>query len=131
MHNQSTATTICNVKSLDGHSLNLRLADGQITPTKSPEAGDHVIDAAGADLLPPIFDSHVHLSEPGLEHRESLVETAELAAKGGISHVLGHPTRRPAWIGPVPFSRRATTGQCRWCQHCSRGEPIHGRRRNG
>ena len=25
--------------------------------TKSPEAGDHVIDAAGADLLPPIFDS--------------------------------------------------------------------------
>ena len=51
MHNQSTATTICNVKSLDGHSLNLRLADGQIAPTKAPEAGDHVIDAAGADLL--------------------------------------------------------------------------------
>ena len=43
---------------------------------------------------------HVNLSEPGLEHRESLVETAELAAKGGISHVLGLPYTTPSMDRP-------------------------------
>jgi len=100
MQTQSTATTICNVKTLDGASLNLRLVDGDIAPTHAPEPSDQVIDAGGADLLPPIFDSQVHLSEPGLEHRESLVETAELAAKGGISHVLGLPYTRPGMDRP-------------------------------
>jgi len=92
--------TITAIKTLDGQPVNLRLSDGQILPVDEPYAGDKVLNANGAELLPPIVDSHVQLSEPGNEHRESLTETVALAAKGGITHILGLPYTRPSMDRP-------------------------------
>ena len=57
---------------------------------------DVVIDGQGATLLPGLIDSRVHLSEPGLEYRETVGETARLAARGGISTVIAQPDTAPA-----------------------------------
>ncbi|MGB1157449.1 MAG: dihydroorotase [Alphaproteobacteria bacterium] len=57
---------------------------------------DVVIDGHGATLLPGLIDSRVHLSEPGLEYRETVGETARLAARGGISTVIAQPGTSPA-----------------------------------
>ncbi|MDA9176269.1 amidohydrolase family protein [Alphaproteobacteria bacterium] len=57
---------------------------------------DVVIDGQGATLLSGLIDSRVHLSEPGLEYRETVGETARLAARGGISTVIAQPSTAPA-----------------------------------
>lgn len=57
---------------------------------------DVVIDGQGASLLPGLIDSRVHLSEPGLEYRETVGETARLAARGGITSVVAQPGTTPA-----------------------------------
>ena len=57
---------------------------------------DVVIDGHGATLLPGLIDSRVHLSEPGLEYRETVGETARLAARGGIATLIAQPGTAPA-----------------------------------
>ena len=94
-HTSQRATTLTNVQLLDGPKVNLRLSGGSILPVDTPDPLDRVIDAKGADLLPPIFDSHVQLSEPGFEHREDLGETVAIAASGGVCHLLGLPFTDP------------------------------------
>ena len=94
-HTSQRATTLTNVQLLDGPKVNLRLSGGSILPVDTPDPLDRVIDAKGADLLPPIFDSHVQLSEPGFEHREDLGETVAIAAGGGVCHLLGLPFTDP------------------------------------
>ncbi|MGB0823732.1 MAG: hypothetical protein ACPGSK_06335, partial [Alphaproteobacteria bacterium] len=54
-----------------------------------------VIDGRGATLLPGLIDSRVHLSEPGLEYRETVSETAQLAAQGGIATIIAQPDTAP------------------------------------
>ncbi|MEC8274560.1 MAG: dihydroorotase, partial [Pseudomonadota bacterium] len=54
-----------------------------------------VIDGHGATLLPGLIDSRVHLSEPGLEYRETVSETAQLAAQGGIATIIAQPDTTP------------------------------------
>ena len=54
-----------------------------------------VIDGQGATLLPGLVDSRVHLSEPGLEYRETVSETAQLAAQGGIATIIAQPDTAP------------------------------------
>ena len=41
------------------------------------------------------IDSRVHLSEPGLEYRETVSETAQLAAQGGIATIIAQPDTTP------------------------------------
>ena len=55
-----------------------------------------IIDAGGKTVLPGLIDSRVHLSEPGLEYRETVGETARLAARGGITSVIAQPGTTPA-----------------------------------
>ena len=57
---------------------------------------DVVIDGHGATLLPGLVDSRVHLSEPGLEYRETAGETARLAARGGVATIVAQPSTAPA-----------------------------------
>jgi len=57
---------------------------------------DMVIDGHGATLMPGLIDSRVHLSEPGLEYRETVGETARLAARGGIATAIAQPSTTPS-----------------------------------
>lgn len=50
---------------LDGHLVDLRLANGRISavaPTLVPDAEDDVLDAAGGAVLPGLHDHHIHLT---------------------------------------------------------------------
>ena len=83
-----------------------------------------VIDGQGATLLPGLIDSRVHLSEPGLEYRETVSETAQLAAQGGIATIIAQPDTAP----PAPTDRRRclpsrTAAARRGSAHTDAGEP--------
>jgi dihydroorotase len=75
------------------------IVDGVIqSMKKSITAGpdDRVIDLKGKIIAPGLIDIHVHLREPGYEHKET-IETGTLsAAYGGFTAVCCMPNTNPA-----------------------------------
>ena len=60
------------------------------------EANDEeVIDAKGLWVMPGVIDLHVHLREPGYEHKETIATGARAAAKGGVTTVCAMPNTSP------------------------------------
>lgn len=59
------------------------------------ESADRVIDAAGCYVMPGFIDLHVHLREPGLEHKETLKTGGEAAVRGGVTTVCAMPNTKP------------------------------------
>ncbi|MDF1615731.1 dihydroorotase [Desulfurivibrio dismutans] len=53
------------------------------------------LDAGGRWLTPGLIDLHVHLREPGDEHKETVVSGAAAAAAGGFTAVVCMPNTRP------------------------------------
>lgn len=75
------------------------IVDGVIEsmkPSIAPPAGCEVIDLRGKIVAPGFVDMHVHLREPGFEHKET-IETGTLsAAHGGFTAVCCMPNTNPA-----------------------------------
>lgn len=63
--------------------------------TTLPLAGHQVIDAAGKLISPGFIDMHVHLREPGFEHKETIATGTRSAARGGFTTVACMPNTRP------------------------------------
>jgi len=59
-------------------------------------AGAKVVDASGKILMPAMFDAHVHMREPGGEHKETIKSGTEAAINGGITGVVLMPNTSPA-----------------------------------
>ena len=60
------------------------------------EAGDaDVLDCSGKYLVPGLVDMHVHLREPGFEHKATIESETRAAAKGGITAVCSMPNTDP------------------------------------
>jgi dihydroorotase len=59
-------------------------------------AGVKVVDASGKILMPAMFDAHVHMREPGGEHKETIKSGTEAAINGGITGVVLMPNTSPA-----------------------------------
>ena len=57
---------------------------------------DKIIDAGGCYVMPGLIDLHVHLREPGFEHKETIETGARAAAKGGFTTVCPMPNTKPA-----------------------------------
>lgn len=55
-----------------------------------------VIDAAGRILSPAMFDTHVHMREPGQEAKETIKTGTEAAINGGVTGVVLMPNTSPA-----------------------------------
>jgi dihydroorotase len=56
---------------------------------------DEVIDAAGKTIFPGFIDLHVHLREPGFEHKETIKTGSMACAKGGYTTVACMPNTNP------------------------------------
>lgn len=60
------------------------------------EEGVEVIDAKGKLVFPGLIDMHIHLREPGFEHKETIHTGLAAAAKGGFTTVACMPNTKPA-----------------------------------
>ena len=56
---------------------------------------EEVMDANGLVLLPGLIDVHVHLREPGNEHKETIKTGTMAAAHGGFTTVMAMPNVIP------------------------------------
>lgn len=74
--------------------MDIFINNGVIDDTPS-EKIDLVIDAEGLWVVPGFIDLHVHLREPGFEHKETIFTGLKAAAKGGFTSVVAMPNTNP------------------------------------
>jgi dihydroorotase len=59
------------------------------------QAAAQNFDATGKIITPGLIDMHVHLREPGFEHKETIESGCRAAARGGFSTVCCMPNTKP------------------------------------
>ena len=100
------------------------VADILIRDGKIVEVGHDLVmekgverDLSGKVLVPGLVDLHVHLRDPGLEHKEDIESGTRAAAHGGITAVCCMPNTNPTIDNAVTVEyvrRRADeVGKCR------------------
>ncbi|OHR54220.1 MULTISPECIES: dihydroorotase [unclassified Staphylococcus] len=67
----------------------------EIAPEITVGSEVEVIDAKGRFAAPGLVDVHVHLREPGGEHKETIETGTKAAARGGFTIVCPMPNTRP------------------------------------
>ncbi|UUZ85588.1 dihydroorotase [Paenibacillus sp. P26] len=58
-------------------------------------SGHEIVEAGGKSLTPGLIDMHVHLREPGFEHKETIATGTRSAARGGFTTIACMPNTRP------------------------------------
>jgi dihydroorotase len=85
------------------------LQDGKVAVVAAPgetiEAREE-IDATGKLVMPGLVDAHVHLREPGFEHKEDFVSGTMAAAAGGVTTVMDMPTDDPWTADAAEFEHK-------------------------
>ncbi len=73
------------------------ILDGKVVEVKKniSKNGVPVLDASGLVVSPGFIDMHVHLREPGFEHKENIETGTRAAAHGGITSVACMPNTNP------------------------------------
>ncbi len=80
------------------------LAEGRIAKVGAGlEASDdtRVLECEGMVVAPGLIDVHVHLREPGEEHKETIATGARAAASGGFTAVCAMPNTDPPIDDPA------------------------------
>ncbi|MDH5761081.1 MAG: amidohydrolase family protein, partial [Gemmatimonadota bacterium] len=67
----------------------------------TPPEDARVIDCAGLVVTPGLIDVHVHLREPGEEHKETITTGARAAAAGGFTAIVAMPNTDPPTDDPA------------------------------
>ncbi|GJQ30636.1 MAG: dihydroorotase [Phycisphaerae bacterium] len=100
--------------------LDVAIADDQVAAIgrRLPRAdAEVVINAEGCLVTPGLIDPHVHLREPGGEHKETLHTGSLAAVAGGFTTVCCMPNTTPALDAPDALTnvldRAARTAVCR------------------
>ncbi len=67
---------------------------------KDPTSDIKIINVSGMIVVPGLIDIHVHLREPGQEHKETIDTGLMAAAKGGFTAVCSMPNTTPVNDNP-------------------------------
>ncbi|MCC6677524.1 MAG: dihydroorotase [Phycisphaerales bacterium] len=84
-------------------AADVAVKDGKIAaigPGLARPGVDRVINAEGCLVTPGLIDPHVHLREPGQEHKETIASGARAAVAGGFTTVCCMPNTSPALDTP-------------------------------
>ena len=96
------------------------LRDGKVAEVAEPGAlhrsGVEVLKAKGLIVAPGFIDLHVHLREPGQQHKETIATGTAAAVAGGFASVCAMPN-----TSPVNDSAEIT----RWMQAPERGAVVN------
>ncbi len=65
------------------------------------KGAEEVYDCTGLWITPGLVDMHVHLREPGEEHRETIISGTQAAAAGGFSTIACMPNTTPPLDNPA------------------------------
>lgn len=90
---------LCSASQLDATG-DVLLADGRIAAVSTRRgeltaAGGETIDCDGLLICPGLIDPHVHLREPGGEHKETIATGTAAAIAGGFTSVCCMPNTTP------------------------------------
>ena len=80
-------------------TVDLCIENGKITKIGAElkaEKGEELHDFGGAYVSPGWMDMHIHLREPGFEHKETIKTGCNAAAFGGFTAVACMPNTKPA-----------------------------------
>lgn len=82
--------------------LDILIEDGKISRLGKDieQSGAEILDAHGLIVAPGFIDMHVHLREPGFEHKETIYTGMRAAAKGGFTSICCMPNTNPALDEP-------------------------------
>jgi dihydroorotase len=90
------------------------LADGKVQRfgegLDAPESA-RIVDCSGLLVAPGLIDLHVHLREPGGEHKETIRSGARAAAAGGFTAVCAMPNTSPPIDDPAAVGFVASEGR--------------------
>ncbi len=79
--------------------MSVLIEDGRVTawirPGEGTPEGCEVFDASGLLVAPGFIDMHVHLREPGQEHKETIATGCAAAVAGGWTSVCPMPNTTP------------------------------------
>jgi dihydroorotase len=86
-----------------------------VGPALQGPDGAEIVDVSGLVLSPGLIDLHVHLREPGGEHKETIHTGSHAALAGGFTTVWAMPNTDPpiddpAAVGYVRLAARAARG---------------------
>ena len=81
------------------------IENGKITKIADGITGTgEIIDANGLFVFPGLIDMHVHLREPGFEHKEDIESGSKAAVKGGFTQICCMPNTDPVADNKVVVS---------------------------
>ena len=94
--------------------LDLLVADGRVAEIgaglEAPEEAE-ITGCEGRFIVPGFIDVHVHLREPGGEHKETIRTGARAAAAGGFTSVCAMPNTDPVIDSPAMVGFVAAAGR--------------------
>ncbi len=99
--------------------MDILLKDGRVAEVAAPrkiKGADSRFDARGLVVAPGFIDLHVHLREPGQQHKETIATGTAAAAAGGFASVCTMPN-----TAPVVDSTEWVT----WLRQAERGAVVN------
>ena len=81
------------------------IENGKITKIADEITGvGETLDASGLYVFPGLIDMHVHLRDPGFEHKEDIESGSRAAVKGGFTQICCMPNTNPVADNKVVVS---------------------------